>query len=801
MKLKFSITFRFLGIMLLILVLVSAVGLITYRQLAKVLDNAEESGKPDPVMITAKNLIFSLTQAENNVKTFTLTQDSIFVQKYEAATKKIRVNLQKLDLEVNKTSVNAVPFDTLSAMVHEKLTIYDSLLVLQNEYRVHQALQKVTQSIENVAEEVPVEQDEKWHLFKRKKDQKIITETIVDYNKVKSNLKQIQSSETSREEQQLRKEFALLQKDKSLSDKIQRIISKVESEGQKRDAQRAQETESIVRSANIQIILFCVLISILLIVTSYIIIRYITRSNRYRKVLKRAKNEAESLAQAKEHFVATVSHEIRTPMNIISGFADQLSNSELNQQQRDQLQTLIKASSHLLKLINEVLDFTKLQNYKLKLEAIPFELRSVLQEVQDLMTPLADAKGIEFELYTSPKVPEVIVGDPIRLSQILINITSNAIKFTHEGMVSVSVNSIDVTATHAVIEFSVTDTGIGMSSDKISRVFEAFEQAEVSTTRTYGGTGLGLSITKKLIELHEGEVSVHSSEGVGTEIIVQLSFPLGTKATLEDENATPLESIDFEPYTILVADDEPFNRKLLVTILNKYNATYTEVTNGREAIAAAEREHFDLILMDARMPEIDGLSASKEVRRTAKNAHTPIIALSAAVTEEDIKEYMDAGMTAFVPKPFKERTLIKKMHELLQQKEITESLEEPSEITSEAAHESLDFEALKSLSNGDTQFYSEMLETFISGTEEGMETINTAFKVSDLKTMQEIAHKISAPCKHLEATQLYDLLKAIETYDGEVTAPELTVLTQRVTTEGIRVIEQVKQEITQFKAL
>lgn len=786
--------------MILILIMVSTVGLLTYREFVKVLDNAKESGKSDPIVSTTKNLIFSLTQAENKVKTYTLTQDSVFLGQYHKYNKDIRVRLKTLEFEMRRTNIKDVPLDTLKDLVQKKLDVYDSLLILQNEFRVQQALQKVTQSIEDVKEEITTTEEEKRFLFfkRRKKNQATPqTEIRVDYDEVKNNLQQIQSDETSREEQQLQKEFALLQQDRNYTDKIQKILNTLENQSLIHDKERAAETKRIVQNANMQVIIFCVIISILLIFTSATIIRYITKSTRYRKVLKRAKNEAESLAQAKEHFVATVSHEIRTPMNIISGFTEQLSNSKLNPQQRDQLQTVIKASSHLLNLINEVLDFTKLQNYKLQLEANDFYIREVIQEVQDLMTPLAEAKAIDLEFNIADSVPEVVVGDPIRLSQILINVTSNAIKFTNEGMVSVSVSSIMNENNQAMIEFSVTDTGIGMSEDQIARVFEAFEQAEISTTRTYGGTGLGLSITKKLIELHNGRVDVHSRQGVGTEVLIELPYQIGDASNIQDESQISSDQLDLSDYLILVADDEPFNRKLLVTILNKYNTEIIEVTNGREAIDAAARRKFDLILMDARMPMIDGVSASKEIRKEGENTETPIIALSAAVSPEDRAEYENAGMNGFVPKPFKEATLINKILEMLNVARPKD--DEGIEITD--MNGNLDFTELKSLSNGDQDFYIEMLETFITGTADGIEKMKEAFGDNDMQTVSNLAHKISSPCKHLNAMALYSTLKEIENLAGESPEEKNTIenLIQKANDQAVIILEEVRIELKPFK--
>ena len=787
--------------MLLILVLVSAVGFFTYQQFVKVLDNAKDSGKPDPTITITKDVIYNVTEAENRVKTFTLTEDTIFLTEYHNLRNTIFDQLDRLD-KINLTTIRENrQLDSLSRYVEYKIDVYDSLLILQNEYRVQHALERVNETIEGAVEEYPVtnntsqtkdpkaeqeEEERRFLFFKLKKrknrknkenddnesdaqenDENLPKELRVNYETVKNNLAQIQSSETTREELQLLQEYELLELDQQYSNHLSKILTSLENKALKRDKVRAERTEAIVNKANIQILIFCILITILLLITSYTIIRYITRSNRYRKVLKRAKNEAESLAQAKEHFVATVSHEIRTPMNIISGFTEQLSHSNLNQQQRDQLETVIKASSHLLQLINEVLDFTKLQNYKLELETRNFRLRETVNEVRDLMTPLAEDKDLDLEFIISPSTPDILMGDAIRLSQMLINVTSNAVKFTEKGIVSVTVTPLQVTDRMAILEFAITDTGIGMSPEKLERVFEAFEQAEASTSRTYGGTGLGLSITKKLIELHKGTVNVHSKENVGTEIVIELPYPIGDEEALEE--STPIQSIQpiLEAKKVLVADDEAFNRKLITTILQKFEVIVEEAENGEEAVTMARNTEYDVILMDSRMPKLNGTEATEAIREESKNITTPIIALSAAITDEDKKSYFDSGMNDVLGKPFRESQLLKIIAEQFTDKKMEEEQFQNGDI--------LDFEGLKSLSGQDNHFYQEMLETFVRGTQNGIKEMTVYLAENNLKRLGEVAHRISAPCKHLEATKLYDALKKIE-YETQEDSPSISDL-------------------------
>lgn len=747
----------------IMLLLVTAVGFLTYQEFSKVLENARNSGKADPVVNTTKKLLQQLDKAEIQVKTYSLTKDSLYLDHYEECIGHIEEELLALDVQRKTTQIKRVPFDSLETLVYLKIELLDSLIVLQNEFRVGQALTRVSESIESavIEEETPQAEKQRKRLFNRKKNTPpppATTEMRMDYQEVSRGLDKIRASETAREETQLQQELSLLKVDKSYERAIQEILGQLEKEGLELVKINTAETERIVDRAETQILLFCILLSLLVLAMGYTILRYITRSNRYRKVLKRAKTEAESLAMAKEHFAATVSHEIRTPMNIISGFAEQLSHSNLNAQQRDQLQTILKASSHLLNLINDVLDFTKMQNYKLELDAKPFAIRETIQEVQDLMKPLADARGVDLECRVEDSVPAILIGDNIRFSQMLINLVSNAIKFTHEGLVSLVVDTTQVENGYAGLEISVADTGIGMSQDQLGRIFEAYEQASQSTTRTYGGTGLGLAITKKLVDIHHGEISVHSKLGQGTEILLELRYPIGDSSMIEQDARVNSEDLDLSALHLLIADDEPYNRKLLVTILKKYKARYVEATTGRQAVELAGRMKFDIILMDARMPEMDGLSASRAIRSESLNKNTPIIALTAAVSPEDQHNYAEAGMNGFLAKPFKATQLL----QLIQKHKQAEMPDGTRKEEPEKSIQNIHFEHLKNLSGNDPTFYTEMLETFIRGTQKGLSELEEAFHQKNIEQLQHIAHRMCAPCKHLEADILYSLLKTLE---------------------------------------
>ena len=351
------------------------------------------------------------------------------------------------------------------------------------------------------------------------------------------------------------------------------------------------------------------------------------------------------------------------------------------------------------------------------------------------------------------------------------------------------------------IRLEITDSGIGMKKEQLKKVFREFEQAEVSTSRNYGGTGLGLSIVSMLVKLHEGKIDIISSPNKGTTVSIEISYPLGTEAEIElyekvekesDSNLTLPEGLK-----ILIVDDEEYNRKLLSTILKKYPVSYTEAINGVEAIMEVKRNNYDLILMDARMPKMDGIEATKRIRRLNGSAKSniPIIALTAAVTEENKKEYKFAGMNGCLAKPFKEKELLQEINNLIELNNNTDTTEAP--IDSEKEANSLDLSALKELSNGDKAFYTDMLQTFLQTTTTGISEMEKLLKDKNYEMIAEHAHKISAPCKHLGADLLYNLLKEIEeNCRNNTNLDDVSDLIEKMVTEYKTINELINKELT-----
>jgi len=383
---------------------------------------------------------------------------------------------------------------------------------------------------------------------------------------------------------------------------------------------------------------------------------------------------AEDAVKAKQQFLSNMSHEIRTPMNAIIGFTKVLSKTNLSEKQKEYLQAIKVSGDTLIVLINDILDLAKVDAGKMTFEQTPFKMATSLSTMLHLFETKIQEKNLELVIEYDNKIPEVLLGDHVRLHQIVLNLVSNAVKFTSKGKITVRVQMVIENDDQATIEFTVTDTGIGIAENKIEMIFENFQQASDSTSKLFGGTGLGLAIAKQLVEGQNGEISVKSKIDEGSTFSFTLSF-LKTKAEIIDQKSfreeTGLAEAEIKNIKILVVEDMALNQLLMKTLLDDFGFGYDIASNGKIAIEKLSqrddlgaKNSYDIILMDLQMPEMNGFEATEYIRKKM-NSDVPIIALTADVTTVDFAKCKAVGINDYISKPVDEKLLYRKIVDLL----------------------------------------------------------------------------------------------------------------------------------------
>ena len=530
----------------------------------------------------------------------------------------------------------------------------------------------------------------------------------------------------------------------------------------------------------------------------YVITSSIDISDRVQSQLRlqEAKELAEKTAKLKENFLANMSHEIRTPLNAIIGFSDLLDTTPLDSDQRDFVGMLRTAGKNLLTIVNDILDLSKIEAGMIKLESIPFSIYLLTSSIKTMFQASAIDKDLKLVTKIDPDLPSVLLGDPTRLTQILLNLLNNAIKFTKQGFVTLTIEKLAETDDSVQVRFMVEDTGIGIEPDMLPYIFERFQQANDFTTRFYGGTGLGLNIVKSLTELQGGSVSVDSTVGKGSRFTVDITYCIA-----DEQFGMNLTQISAAPVAgdrvvhVLVVEDNLINQKLILQVLKRLGYQTQVADNGQKALDLLQKHTFDIILMDIQMPVMDGYETTRHIRNKLKNP-VPIIAMTAHALASEREECLKTGMNDFLPKPFQMEELRRLMLKYLPDGESTDVVASQTEPAVEPSA-NFSIESLLSAVGDDTDLASELLEIYLTETPDELEKLQQALNQQDVVTVGRLIHTQKVHTKMLgmsEATRLIleseDLIRAKSGLD------EITPLVEQYMAEVQAVLPAIRHYLT-----
>lgn len=804
----------------LLLIFVCTTGFWVYARLAQVSESPLPTDLKENRRFIVRDLNGNILKSDNLTYSYLYQNNPDAPLDFEILESQTNRKMDILKSYKTDDSTYQRQINKLERLVEARFFNLDTLMSIKNENRVDETMSLVENEVQNASEiarikmeirdrisaiqapEVQEPQTEeakkKWFQRKNKKAAAAPVQTAAQPQvKLKASdiatastdeiAKKIQSVKTaavSKETYLNLYKLALEQENNQLSKQIGQIFQAIELADKKELLKETRNAKQVAAETNEIIFLFSIISILLILMIVVLIITLFNKSKETNAQLKLAKDKSDQLTEAKSRFLATMSHEIRTPLNAISGFTEQLFFEPLNQSAAKKVKIIRNSVKHLSQITNEILDLSKLEKDHIQLEKIAFNPANEIMMLHEQYELQVRDRNNHLAVELGQKPFPNVIGDPLRFRQIIINLISNANKFSTDGVITISLKFEELEKRQIRCLLEVRDQGIGMSKSHLGRIFEPFEQADLAVTRKYGGTGLGLSITKQIIDKQNGSIRVESEEGIGTTFYIELPFEETEEQVDAPREPSRTDFSFLKDKSVLIVDDEPFNRTLLRSMFHGVNISILEATNGLEALEQLKNNDVDILLLDVRMPEMNGHELREKMTELETLDQIPVVGLTATLNPEKRQRMLDSGWTEVLTKPVSPEELRNVLYRIYKEHNMGTELDEA------------DFKSLQKLTNNNDSFYQELLQTFVNSTENGLIRIKELALEEKWDDASELAHQLAAPFKHFGANNCYTTLKEIERMGKELKVePAIKELIEVFEEQAKHIITQVKEEL------
>lgn len=756
--------------------LISALALFAvwfiYGQIVTISETAEKGNLNNRKLFLVSEAATNLFVAEGISRDIIQNQNVSELPRFRNHIDTISIIVDSLKVLSDDLQMN-VGLDSIKSLLNQKTTNLEELLELRKEAttesyytRVIESLQKVDDIFEDENYEYqlrnvhPSARDAIIGLIeysKRNREEELTQRTADSLvNALKFVLSNLETEERRIMFSINQKENELLENDRIISNQLQDLRAAIEQEEIQKSIEQVEESRKLIEQTSL-IIGGVGIVSVLTIFLFVVLIfKDTNRSQKYRQQLEASKDYTEALLKSREQIMAAVTHDLRSPLNAVIGYSDLLGKSELSEKQVHYLQNLRTSSNYILRLVNDLLDLSKLEAGKMHIEHLRFNVKKIIEESVKNAIP-ENSKNLAINITVDKSLQDDVVSDPLRLKQVLTNLISNAYKFTHRGEIAIMASLKKVKKNPNTLYIKVKDTGIGISKAHQKQIFDEFTQADENIEKQYGGYGLGLAITKKIVTLLNGHIFVESQPDKGSTFFFYLPVEFASQGF--DVEKPSKKTILPQTKKVLIIDDEEAQRTLTAEILSTKNIIAKKVASAVQGLEILENEAFDFVLTDIQMPEMDGFELLKNIRQNNKIAQLPVIALSGN-TDFSNQEYIEKGFYAKLTKPYNPEELLKLLGEKISIPTSVENKATPSDFYK------LDDVLL--FTQGDKESLKAILESFIVSTNLNLIEFEKAMKNKDYESMKAIAHKMLPMFKQLKIESCIDFLEKTENLDESI---------------------------------